>query len=76
MDRAYAVILVPSTGHAVQAEQVLQRAGVRVKMIPTPRYLSSDCGSALRIRAVDRPRCETLLMEAGVLVERFEPLEA
>jgi len=68
----YAVILVHSTSHAVQAERVLKRGAVEVKLIPTPREISSDCGSALRIRRQDRARCEELLAAAGVPIDRVE----
>jgi hypothetical protein len=44
----YSVVLFHSTAHAIRGETVLQRAGFRIKMIPTPRQLSSDCGMALR----------------------------
>jgi hypothetical protein len=71
----FAVILVYSTSHAVQAERVLKRAGLTVKLIPTPRHLSSDCGSAVRIAAADRGRAETALAEAGVPLDRIEILD-
>ena len=41
----FAAILVFSTSHAVHAERVLKQVGLTVKLIPTPRHLSSDCGS-------------------------------
>jgi hypothetical protein len=44
----YAVVLFHSTQGAIKAERVLVRAGLAVKLIPTPRQLSSDCGTALR----------------------------
>jgi hypothetical protein len=44
----YGVVLFHSTAHALRAEKVLVQAGFRIKMIPTPRQLSSDCGMALR----------------------------
>jgi len=44
----YSVVLFHSTAHALRAEKVLSKAGLRIKMIPTPRQLSSDCGMALR----------------------------
>jgi hypothetical protein len=69
------VILVYTTSHAIQAERVLRRAGLAVKLIPTPRHLSSDCGSALRIPAADRRASERALREAGVEIDRIEPLE-
>jgi hypothetical protein len=71
----FAVILVHSTSHAVQAERVLKRAGLKVKLVPTPRHLSSDCGSAVRITAADRDRGEAALAEAGVPLDRIEILD-
>ena len=71
----HAVILVYSTSHAIHAERVLQRAGLTVKLIPTPRHLSSDCGSAVRIAVGDRARSAETLAEAGVPFERIEVLD-
>jgi len=71
----YAVILVYSTSHAIQAERVLKKAGLPAKLIPTPRHLSSDCGSALRIAVEDRSRTEQLLAEARVSIDRIELLD-
>lgn len=71
----FAVILVYSTSHAIQAERVLKRANLAVKLIPTPRHLSSDCGSAVRIAAGDRERGAQVLSEAGVPLDRIEALE-
>lgn len=50
----HGVVLFHSTAHALRAEKVLQRAGFTVKMIPTPRQLSSDCGMALRFDRADK----------------------
>jgi hypothetical protein len=66
----YAVILVHSTSHAVFGERVLKRAGLEVKLIPTPRHLSSDCGSALRIADAARAAAEAALTAAGVPYDR------
>lgn len=44
----YGVVLFHTTSSALRAEKVLQRAGLTVKLIPTPREFSSDCGMALR----------------------------
>ena len=52
-DMEYAVILFHSTQGAIKAERVLVRAGLQSKLIPTPRQLSSDCGTALRCAWVD-----------------------
>lgn len=72
----HAVILVHSTSHAIQAERVLKRAGLAARLIPTPRHLSSDCGSALRISTADRAASERALREAGVPIDRVEVWDA
>ncbi len=71
----FAVILVHSTSHAIQAERVLGRAGLVAKLIPTPRHLSSDCGSAVRIAAGDRAAVEQSLRAAQVSIDRIELLD-
>ena len=71
----YAVILVHSTSHAVQAEKVLRRAGLKVRLVPTPRHLSSDCGAAVRISAVESDACRAFLEEAGVEIDRIATLD-
>ncbi|MEW6199859.1 MAG: DUF3343 domain-containing protein [Planctomycetota bacterium] len=70
----FVVILFHSTSHAIAAERAAKRAGLDVKLVPTPRELSSDCGSALRIAAVDRAACEEALKAAHVPIDRSEPL--
>ena len=44
----FGVVLFHTTSAALRGEKVLQRAGLTVKLIPTPREFSSDCGLALR----------------------------
>lgn len=56
----YGVVLFYTTSAAMRAEKVATEAGLRVKLIPTPRQLSSDCGIALRFAwpdADDVRRC-------------------
>ncbi len=70
----YGVILTFSTGHSVRAEKVLGTAGIGTKMIPVPRHISSDCGSAIRIKAEDRETALGILESNGVPYDRYEPL--
>lgn len=44
----YGVILFHTNSAAIKAEKTLKEAGLDVKLIPTPRELSSDCGVALK----------------------------
>ena len=68
------MVLVHTTSHAIYAERVLREAGLTVKLVPTPRHLSSDCGSALRLAAADRARAEAALSAAAVQIDRIEGL--
>ncbi len=63
---SHAVILLESVSHALHAEKLLKAAGVKCKLIPVPRHLSSDCGVCLRIDGADRDRA------AGVLAGRLD----
>jgi hypothetical protein len=62
----HSVVLFHSTAHAIRAEKVLERAGFQIKMIPTPRQLSSDCGMALRFDRADEKQVAATLMENRV----------
>ena len=62
----HSVVLFHSTAHAIRAEKVLAGAGLSIKMIPTPRQLSSDCGMALRFDRQDEQRVATTLADNSV----------
>ncbi len=46
--RILGVVLFHTSSAALRAEKVLLKGGLQVKLIPTPREFSSDCGIALR----------------------------
>ena len=69
MPGRYTVILVYSTGHAIQAERLLHRAGIGSRLVPVPRHLSSDCGVCLQIAQADGEAVEQVLQEASVQIE-------
>ena len=62
----HAVVLFHSTQGAIKAERALVRAGFVVKLIPTPRQLSSDCGTALRCAWTDADSVIAALQAAQV----------
>jgi hypothetical protein len=72
---AYGVVLVHTTSAALRSEKTLQRAGLTVKLIPTPRQFSSDCGIALRFDWAEAARVQALLEAAGVDVDQIPLLE-
>ena len=61
-----AVLLFYTNSAVFRAERVLKHAGLSVKLIPTPRQFSSDCGIALRFDWSEAERAQALLDEAGV----------
>lgn len=60
------VVLFHTTTTALRAEKIAKNAGLKVKLIPTPRELSSDCGIALLFTLGDRETVEKLLADTGV----------
>ena len=62
----YGVVLFHSTQGAMKADSVLVRAGFSVKLIPTPREFSSDCGTALRFLWRDLGPVQTAMASGKV----------
>ena len=62
----YGVVLFYTTSAAMRAEKVAKKAGLDVKLIPTPRQLSSDCGIALRFNWEEGADVRGILAEARV----------
>ena len=60
-EEQYAVILLPSTSHALRGEKILKHAGIASKLIPVPRALSSECGICLRILREEQARVRQAL---------------
>ena len=58
---SFGVVLFQSTHHAFQAERICQEMGLKVKLIPTPRQFSSECGTAMRFDWSDQERILHLL---------------
>lgn len=70
----YGIILVSSTSAALRSEKVLQRAGLDIRLIPTPRELSSNCGIAVRFCWADRDDVVAALAGAHIETEAIHHL--
>ena len=44
----FCVALFLSVNHVLRAEGILKGEGVSVKLIPVPKYISTECGVCLR----------------------------
>jgi hypothetical protein len=60
------VFLFHTSTAALRAEKLLKRAGLVVKLVPTPRQLSSDCGIALEIASGQAPEGLARITQAGI----------
>jgi hypothetical protein len=70
----YSVVLFSSTSGALRAEKLAKEARLRVKLIPVPRQLSSDCGVCLRCESTDVGAVRSLLEKAKVQFEQIASL--
>jgi hypothetical protein len=70
----YGVVLFNTTSSAMKAEKVLEKAGLEIKLIPTPRQFSSDCGISLRFRWDDFNEVKSLLFSANVEINSIHQL--
>ncbi len=69
----YGVVLFHTTSSAMRAEKTLLRQGLVIKMIPTPRQFSSDCGLALRFDWSQREAASEFLNAANVEIAGIHP---
>jgi len=72
---SFGVILFQSTHHAFQAERRCLEAGLKVKLIPTPRQFSAECGTALRFDWTDQDHIAALLGSDPLVPVTIQPLE-
>lgn len=72
--QTYYIALVYSTSLAIRAEKVCKTANIKVKLIPTPRHLSSDCGIVLRFIDADKEAVISALNASKVDYDKIVPL--
>ncbi len=70
----YGIVLFNTNSHAMRAEAVLLKANLVVRLVPTPRQLSSDCGVSLRFDWADHEKVKTLLEQSRVEIAGMQQL--
>ena len=70
----YGVVLFYTTSAVMRAEKLLIKGGQSLKLIPTPRQFSSDCGIALRFEWNDLDRVKLVLDEAKIEYDSIRSL--
>ncbi len=71
----YSVILVKSTNQAMRIEHILNMASISTKLIPVPRYLSSNCGNCVQILSSDKENILMTLKKNHVEIDGIAKLE-
>ena len=64
--KQYGVVIFHTTSAVMKVEKLLVKEGYSVKLIPTPRQFSSDCGIALRFNQDFFEQVRMKLNEAGI----------
>jgi hypothetical protein len=67
----HSVVLFHSTSGAIRAEKLAKKGGLKVKLIPVPRHLSSDCGVCLRFLSTDVENLRAILDASRVEFEEI-----
>ena len=67
------VVIFHTSSAAIRSEKILLKSGLTVKLIPTPREFSSDCGIALRFEWDEEANVRQLLETAGILTAQSPP---
>jgi hypothetical protein len=70
----YGVILFSTTSSVMQSEKILLKAGFVIKLIPTPREFSADCGISIRFEWDQNAQIKALLEKEKVNYEAILPL--
>jgi hypothetical protein len=71
----YGVVIFHTTTAVLQAEKILLKAGLLIKLIPVPRQFSSDCGISIRFDWSSAEEVKRLLDEAQVEIDTVHSIE-
>ena len=66
------LIIFYTTSSAIMAEKILSAQGLYVKLIPTPRQFSSDCGVALSFDATLKDHISSIIENNGIEISSIE----
>jgi hypothetical protein len=72
---AEGVVLFHTVHALLRLEKALIERGVAVRTVPTPRHLSSDCGTALCFAAAEAGAVRSAVEELGLEIEGIHELE-
>ena len=67
----YSVVIFYSTSAAIRVESLTKKANLKIKLVPVPRHLSSDCGICLRFINEEKPKIEKIMQDGKVEYENI-----
>jgi len=70
----HGVLLFYTTSSVMRAEKLLVKKGYAIKLIPTPRQFSSDCGIAIRFNWKEHQEIRSALDAANVEFDAIHQL--
>ena len=70
----YGVVLFYTTSSVMAGEKLLLKEGFTIKLVPTPRQFSSDCGISLRFPWERNQDVEALLQREHIEYESIRRL--
>ena len=70
----YYVMLFKAVSYVLKAEKILKKEGLPHKLIPVPKYISSDCGICLRFEPAMQNKIEAALLNK-VEIEEIRTLD-
>jgi hypothetical protein len=70
----YGIVLFETTQAAIKAEKVLNEAGIKIKLIPVPRHLSSNCGISIRFELSLMDNIKSVLSDSNIPFANILPL--
>jgi hypothetical protein len=70
----YGVVLCFTNSAVMRAEKLLKKEGCSIKLIPTPREFSSDCGVSLRFDWAEYEQVKAILDTAHLEIDAIHQL--
>ena len=70
----YGIVLFETTQAVIKAEKVLNEAGIKIKLIPIPRHLSSNCGISIRFELNLMDNIKSVLSDSNIPFVNILPL--
>ena len=68
------IITFASVHFVMKAEKMLKEKAIKVRLVPTPRKISSDCGMAIEVNSKDINIIKELLKDGENRVESIHEL--